>query len=284
MTSKKKKIADNLMKSLVSDLKDVAEPTLVLQVDDFEIDSDEKTLSSADVKKSEKEKQSFQDDLSVKTSFAAVKSAAAAPAGPYDPHIQQVENLRIAQNRILDLEKHLEKIRQENEQLNAVADASRNQTEDLQTRMRSLEKAKTEIKEQAAIEINIYKDNLANKDFEFSKAKMKVEELESRLQVDLKKIRVRERELENRMELLKAEKSALLRTKDETILDLKRRIDQLTSEIENYKVKCVELNQKIEMNNDQFARTVRALRLALTNLEASENTGTMTIAPFKKAE
>ena len=45
-----------------------------------------------------------------------------------------------------------------------------------------------------------------------------------------------------------------------------------------------ELNQKIEANQEQFARTVRALRIALTNLEVNENTSSITIAPFKKAE
>jgi hypothetical protein len=45
----------------------------------------------------------------------------------------------------------------------------------------------------------------------------------------------------------------------------------------------VELQAKLESNNDQFARTVRALRLALSNLESTEESS-ITLAPIKKAE
>ena len=122
------------------------------------------------------------------------------------------------------------------------------------------------------------------KESEIHRLRAKVEELESRLSNDLRKIRVRERELENRLELSKMEKMALLKSKDETILDLKRKTDSMDIEIESYQNRINELNQKIEANQEQFARTVRALRIALTNLEVNENTSSITIAPFKKAE
>ena len=81
------------------------------------------------------------------------------------------------------------------------------------------------------------------------------------------------------------EKNALVRAKDETILELKRKIEHFESEVENYKSKVVELNERLEANQEQFSRTVRALRLALTNLEVSEGTGnSITLAPLKKVE
>ena len=103
---------------------------------------------------------------------------------------------------------------------------------------------------------------------------------ETRLKNDFKKIRVKERELENRLELARAEKAALLRSKDEYILDLKRKIDQLQSELDNYRSKVLELNKNLDSNQEQFKRTVRALRLALTNLEHKEGEP----FPLKKAE
>ena len=46
-----------------------------------------------------------------------------------------------------------------------------------------------------------------------------------------------------------------------------------------------EMGQQLEGNQEQFARTVRALRIALTNLEVSDSTNpSITIAPLKKAE
>jgi hypothetical protein len=42
----------------------------------------------------------------------------------------------------------------------------------------------------------------------------------------------------------------------------------------------LELNKTIDVNQEQFKRTVRALRLALSNLEVKEES----IVPLKKAE
>ncbi|PWU12536.1 MAG: hypothetical protein C5B49_16200, partial [Bdellovibrio sp.] len=111
----------------------------------------------------------------------------------------------------------------------------------------------------------------------------KVEELESRMSTDVKKVRVRERELENRLELARLEKTALIRSKDETILDLKRTIDLLNAELESYKQKTLDLQQKIEDVQEQVGRTVRALRLALSNLETDETIAEK-IVPIKKAD
>src|SRR5690606_17266616 len=98
-------------------------------------------------------------------------------------------------------------------------------------------------------------------------------EYEVRLSTNLQKIRVRERELENRLELVKVEGSALVRSKDEMILDMKRQIDQLNMELENYRNKGQELNQRLHEKQEMLRRTVKALRLALTMLEGGEDGG-----------
>ena len=136
------------------------------------------------------------------------------------------------------------------------------------------------MRESAQSELLILKGNLQYKENEAAKARLKVEELESRLKSDFKKIRVRERELENRLELLRAEKAAIVRSKDEYILEQKRKVDQLSQELDNYRKKCLELNKALDANQEQFKRTERALRLALTNLEPKEEN----IVPLKKAE
>ncbi len=106
------------------------------------------------------------------------------------------------------------------------------------------------------------------RDRELSDMKLKIEEYEMRLTSNLQKIRVRERELENRLELVKMESAAVVRSKDELILELKRQLDQLTSEIENYRTKSQELNKQISDKQDLERRTVKALRLALSLLES----------------
>ncbi len=197
-----------------------------------------------------------------------------------DASLAQAENLNIAQQRILELEKEVEHLREENEELASAGEIIRSRADELSAHMTKVEKEKAEIQESAKSELLILKGNLQYKENEVAKARVKVDELEARLKSDFKKIRVRERELENRLELLRAEKSALVRSKDEYILEQKRKIDQLSQELDNYREKCLELNKALEGNQDQFKRTERALRLALSNLEAKEEN----TVPLKKAE
>lgn len=202
----------------------------------------------------------------------------------YEAQFMQAENLKIAQQRIIELEKDIEKLRKENEILASAGELSQQKIEDFLSRINVLERQRNELKETSVSELQIFREGLIVKESEISRLQSKVSELESRLSNDLRKIRVRERELENRLELSKMEKMALLKSKDETILDLKRKNDTLVVEIESYQNKIIELNQRIESNQEQFGRTVRALRIALTNLEVNENTSSITIAPLKKAE
>ncbi len=124
------------------------------------------------------------------------------------------------------------------------------------------------------------KGHLQYKESELAKARVKVEDLEGRLKSDFKKIRSKERELENRLELARAEKQALIRAKDDHILDQQRKIDQMKAELSNYRTKVFELNKSMDSQNEQIRRTVRALRLALTSLETKNDN----IVPIKKAE
>ncbi len=179
----------------------------------------------------------------------------------------QAEQLRIAQNRIKELENHLEVIREENEQLSAVSSSLKSQTEDLNQRIEDLEKKSRQKIENLNEEKSLLDSALKNKGRETNELKFKIEELENRLNMDLKKVRVRERELENRLELVKVEKVALVNSKDETILSLKRRVDQLLADIENYRGKGRKLSDLLNSNEDRIQRSVRALRLALSMLE-----------------
>lgn len=113
-----------------------------------------------------------------------------------DATLVQAESLKIAQQRILELEKEVEKYRQENEELASAGEIIRNRSEELTSRIFSLEKEKQEMSESLQNELVIVKGTLQYKEAEVSKARLKIEELESRLKSDFKKIRVRERELE----------------------------------------------------------------------------------------
>lgn len=198
--------------------------------------------------------------------------------------IFEASHLKISQQKILKLEKEIDSLRAENDHLHSAAEVAKGKVDDLLVKIQHIEKSKAEVREQASIDISNLQDHLHNKDYEISKLKMRIDELEKQLNSDLRKVRVKERELENRLELIKLEKTALVKSKDESILNLKRKNDELQIELKSFQQKCLELTQKIEANHDQFSRTVRALRLALSNLENTENTMSVSMVPLKKVE
>ncbi len=59
-----------------------------------------------------------------------------------------------------------------------------------------------------------------------------VDQVKERVRVDVRRIRVREKELENQLEILKKDSTALLVARDEKILELKRKIDLLEFNME----------------------------------------------------
>ena len=240
-----------------------------------------KTVVAASAKRSKEA-----PEPKTKVRFGGARSSSPKPTSEArsfsnpDASLVQAESLKLAQERILQLESEVEKLRAENEELASAGETLKDRADELLSKVEALERSKKSQKEDLDQEIVVLRDRASFKEGEIQKLKSKNSELENRLQRDFKKVRVRERELENRLELAKLENAALIRSKDETILDLKRRVDQLESEAEAYRQKCQELNHQIDSNQEQFRRTVKALRLALTNLEVDDES----LAHLKKAE
>lgn len=195
------------------------------------------------------------------------------PVGPQsstEAALARSENLRIAQNRILELEQEVERLRVENEQLAAAGETFRRRSDELLGRAENAEAQCESIQNLADEEKKLLQESLEGKERQYRGVQSKIEELEARLSTNIQKIRVRERELENRLELVRMESAALIRSKDELILDLKRQMDQLNMELENYRSKGQELNKNLNDKQEMLRRTVKALRLALSMLEGED--------------
>lgn len=210
----------------------------------------------------------------------AVRTYHSGALGGAEAALAQSENLRIAQEKILDLEKEIERLRTQNEELAAAGETLRRRADELLARAESVEARFQQMSEVHREEKEILLKNAEGKERESAELRLKIEELETRLSTNIQKIRVRERELENRLELVKMESSAIIRSKDEIVLDLKRQLDQLNLEIENYRAKGQELNRMLGDKQDILRRTVKTLRLALSMLEGGEEQD----IPVKKAK
>lgn len=245
-------------------------PELLKNFADIDNGDGEKTVAVAGFSQRASEDYGDKVKVSVGQMRGNAFSSGYAAWGSSDSNLAQAENLRIAQDKILDLEKENEKLRSQNEELIAASEIVKERADLLTSQLHEFKADRDSLEQSFKNETQILKSQIMRKDAEIVKAQMKIEELESRMKFDLKKIRVRERELENRLELIRAEKNALVKTKDEQILDVRRKMDQVQLEVESYRQKCVELNKVIDTNQESFKRTTRALRLAMANLELQE--------------
>jgi DNA repair exonuclease SbcCD ATPase subunit len=200
--------------------------------------------------------------------FAILRTGAPTPT---DASLAQAENLRIAQGRILELEGELERLRQSNEHLASAGELLRKKADENMAQVEAFSAKFSNLETSHEEERALLQKTLQTKDNDLSALKNKVEEMEMRLTTNIQKVRVRERELENRLELVKMESQALLRSKDEMILDHKRQIDQLNMELDNYRTKGQDLNKQIQEKQELLRRTVKALRLALSMLEGDDS-------------
>lgn len=200
--------------------------------------------------------------------FASLR--AASGGGATEAALAQSESLRIAQSRLLELEQEIERLRTQNEELGAAGETLRRRTDELlaqnSKRESDYQHAVNSFEQERGI-LNSAKEAMGR---ELEQLRRKNDELELRISTNIQKIRVRERELENRLELIKMETQALIRSKDEMILELKRQIDQISIELNNYRQKNQELNRQTNDKQEMLRRTVKALRLALSMLEGED--------------
>lgn len=187
--------------------------------------------------------------------------------------LRQSENLRIAQKRISDLENELERVRRENESLRSAGETLRRRMDELQAHAENAEAGTQEAKKIAEEERKVLKGQIQSRDREISEMKSRIDDAENRLESNFRKIRVRERDLEHRIEIIKAESQSITASKDRMILELKRQIDQISSELNHSKVQVQETFGQFKEKQETARRAVRALRIALTVLEGDEDSG-----------
>lgn len=94
-----------------------------------------------------------------------------------------------------------------------------------------------------------------------------LENLSRQKKLDVNKIRARERELEERLEMLRTDAEIQIRNRDQKILDLKRRIDTLEFDIESSHMKEKQSKtQQVDLQ-DKMDRVIKTLRGAIGQLE-----------------
>lgn len=94
-----------------------------------------------------------------------------------------------------------------------------------------------------------------------------VEKLSRQKKMDMNQVRAKERELEEKLEMLRRDAEVQIRNRDSKILELKRRIDSLEFDIEGSTVKeRKSANEQLDLE-DKMNRVIKTLRGAIGQLE-----------------
>jgi chromosome segregation ATPase len=93
------------------------------------------------------------------------------------------------------------------------------------------------------------------------------ERLEQKARIDISQVRQREKELESKLELMAMDVDSQVHSRDQKILELRRKIDALEFNMENASIKeqkSLEDKRKLE---DRLSKIMKTLRHSIKNLE-----------------
>ena len=193
-----------------------------------------------------------------------------ALSSPLQMHLVQSDSLRIAQEKISDLEEELLSLREKNESLISAGETLRKNNESLKIK---IEDAKSNLKDEKKSfeeEKGILLSALESAREQLGKLRSKKQELEKRISSNFYGIRQRESSLEGRIEILKMENSALQKEKDKKILELRKDIQKLKYNLENSRKKNSEIKLLNSKLKESSRRAVSALRATIYNLEGAK--------------
>jgi len=93
-------------------------------------------------------------------------------------------------------------------------------------------------------------------------ATMEIEHLKERVRADIRKIRVREKELENRLEIVKKDSEALIQARENKIIELKRKLDLLEFNMDLLQDQHAREKENSSKLRDRLAKAAQVVRVA----------------------
>lgn len=200
-------------------------------------------------------------------SRAHFASSKGSDGSPLQLNLIQSESLRLAQNKITNLEEELEHQRRDNEKLIAASDLLEENMDRLKAENEELRREKKTADLDFANEKDILLATLEDVRKKTAKLEKIKNDLEQRLSRDFQSIHARESSLENKIEIMKMENIVLQKEKDKMIIDLKRDMDRIKENLTMSKKRNQELKGQLTRIRESLMKTVSVLRATVNNLE-----------------
>ena len=124
--------------------------------------------------------------------------------------------------------------------------------------------------ERSRFEVKAKIDQIKFLDEKLKESADQYEKLKERVRIDIRKIRVREKELENKLEILKRDSETLISSREHKILELKRRIDLLEFNYDMLQDKLETEKGNITNHKSREEQVLKVLRLAMGIVEGEQ--------------
>jgi chromosome segregation ATPase len=135
--------------------------------------------------------------------------------------------LRTAQEQIRSLEGALREERSKSSHLAQIKEEQDRKIDGFERdKASAMESLQSEIAE-LSFQLKARSDKAKAMEYQVRDAATEMERLKERVRIDIRKIRVREKELENRLEIVKKDGEALIGARETKIIELKRKLDIL---------------------------------------------------------
>ena len=208
---------------------------------------------------------------------------------PEAPPVTTGENVDTLRNYISLKEKECEDLKEQQKQYQQVLlklkrthAETLNTTKDLQGQLENvklseslIKKELSTIKEKHENEIALLKNDFEQEQMKNGSFQTQLSELnrqktvwKEKISEDLKKIKLKEKELENRYELLKKDTETLLDSKDQQLLALRKKNDALELELEAFEARLLNEHAILNSVESKKRRLIETLKLAISLLES----------------
>ncbi len=238
--------------------------------DSGEIDIDEIDFTTPDVKIDVKE---FEPKKSSAVAQEEVLRPMPTERTPHTSFVSDEESTR--------LQATIRQLREEREelvsQIKTLKVEAREFEQDNLTLKAALDESKIEIsimrkRHMVDIEDMKYRLSLNEEKRSFAEEKARIaeskrEKLEQRVRIDFNQVKQREKELETKLEMLSIDVDSQVQSRDQKILELRRKIDALEFNMENVSIKEQKSQDDKRKLEDKLNKIMKTLRHSIKNLE-----------------
>lgn len=241
---------------------------------DFNLDDNDFASSEGDPfepmpyqKKSQSKATQAKKSLSQEPIYESVRPSAEQVQASSEDSIRNLSTLRALREEREDLVAQIKNLKSLNKEVE----------QDTLTLRANLDEAKIEItilRKRHMVEIEDLKYRLSLSDEKKLMAEEKArqadlrrEKLEQKVRIDFNQVKQREKELESKLELLSMDVDSQVQSRDQKILELRRKIDALEFNMENASIKEQKSSDDKRKLEDRLNKIMKTLRNSIKNLE-----------------